>query len=186
MKVEQENFLLAMLRSVQRRRSASGTSVRHRVRRNRRSPPPRRARCIARRGAHADRAAALEQRSARPARRAGCARPGRRATRAIAVHHRAAAAARMPDAELVFHEGQDGEQARAAERRHAEIFALEREGEPHARIAEVARRDRDRPSGAAAAAAARAASPGAQVAQAVERRLPAPGGRLRAWRGCRP
>ena len=54
------------------------------------------------------------------------------------VRHRAAAADRVKDAVLVFEEGQDREQARALERRHAEILRLEREGEPHARVGEVA------------------------------------------------
>ena len=54
-------------------------------------------------------------------------------------HDGAGAAARMVDAELVFHEGQDREQAGAAERRHAQIFALEREGQPDPGVGEVAR-----------------------------------------------
>ena len=88
-------------------------------------------------GPHADRLATLEDnlgdglvepdRDARPARDFG-----------HGLHHRAAAAARMEHPVLVLHERQDGEQARALERRHAEILGLEREGEPHPRVREVA------------------------------------------------
>ena len=52
--------------------------------------------------------------------------------------HRAAAADGMIDPVLVFEERQDREQARAAERRHPEIFGLEREGEADPRVLEVA------------------------------------------------
>ena len=55
------------------------------------------------------------------------------------AHHRTAAALRMKHAVLVFHEGQDGEEARAAERRHAQVFALERKRQADARVLEVAR-----------------------------------------------
>ena len=55
-----------------------------------------------------------------------------------ALAHRAAAAERVPDAELVFEKGEEGEQARAAERRHAEVFGLEREGETDPGVAEIA------------------------------------------------
>src|SRR5690606_17108255 len=43
------------------------------------------------------------------------------------IHDGSAAAARMEDAELVLQEREDREQARALERRHAEILALEGE-----------------------------------------------------------
>ncbi len=51
--------------------------------------------------------------------------------------HRAAAAHRVPHAEFVLQQRQDGEQAGAVERRHAEVLGLKREGEAHARVAEV-------------------------------------------------
>ncbi len=89
-------------------------------------------------GAHADRAAVAEQDlldrlagldpDALVARDAG-----------HRLHHRAAAAARVEHAVLVLEEREDREQARALERRHAEVLALEREAEAHARVAEVAR-----------------------------------------------
>ena len=44
----------------------------------------------------------------------------------------------MEDAVLVFEERKDREQARAAERRHAEVFRLEGEREADARVAEEA------------------------------------------------
>ena len=44
----------------------------------------------------------------------------------------------MKYTELVLEERQNREQARALERRHAEVFALEREREPRARVAEEA------------------------------------------------
>ena len=51
---------------------------------------------------------------------------------------RRTAADRVPDAEFVFEERQDREQARAVERRHAEVLRLERERQPDARVGEVA------------------------------------------------
>ena len=63
----------------------------------------------------------------------------RSATRAMSRVTRVAAADRMPDAVFVFEEGEDGEQARALERRHAEVLRLERERELQARVVEVAR-----------------------------------------------
>ena len=81
------------------------------------------------------------------ARRRRCARPRLEAdldaeplaTRAMASETRAAAALDVPDAVLVFQEAEDGEQARAAERRHPQVFGLEGEGEPHQRVAEMPR-----------------------------------------------
>ena len=136
MKVEQENFLRAILRSVQRRRRRSGTR-----------------RCMARaksafitiaprlfhagRGAHADRAPAFEEhfldrliRADLDAEPLGHARHRR--------GHRGATADRMEDAVFVFEERENREQARAAERRHAEIFRLEGEREADARVAKEA------------------------------------------------
>ena len=49
----------------------------------------------------------------------------------------AAATARVEHPVLVFEEAQDGEQRRAAERAHAQVFGLEAEGEPHARVREM-------------------------------------------------
>jgi hypothetical protein len=43
----------------------------------------------------------------------------------------------MENAVLVFKEAQDGEEAGAAERAHPQVLRLEREGEAHARVAEV-------------------------------------------------
>ena len=135
MKVEQENFLPAILRSVQRRRRRSGTRVDMAWAKSalitsasNRSVPVAERTPVAR----------------RPSNRISCDRLGQLEGDAHLAgdplhrrHHRAAAAARMVDAELVFHEREDGEQARAAERRHAEVFGLEREGEPHPVVAEI-------------------------------------------------
>ena len=53
------------------------------------------------------------------------------------LHERVAAARGMPDAVLVLDERQDAEQARALERTHSEVLALEAEREPDERILEV-------------------------------------------------
>ena len=77
----------------------------------------------------------------------------------------------MEDAVLVLEKAQDGEQARAAERRHADIFGLEREREPNARIGEVAPQIAvDRGEGAQLRQGAQHLR-GDEVAQAVERAL---------------
>ena len=53
------------------------------------------------------------------------------------LHERIAAARGVPDAVLVLDERQDAEEARALERAHAQVLALEAEREPHERVAEV-------------------------------------------------
>ena len=88
-------------------------------------------------GAHADGAAALEEdfldRLVGPdldAESLGDARHRRR--------DRGATADRMKDAVFVFEEGENREQARAAERRHAEVFRLEGKRQANAVIAKEA------------------------------------------------
>ena len=136
MKVEQENFLRAILRSVQRRRRRSGTR-----------------RCIARAKsafitmalARSSPAAVRTPTARRPSKSTSStgesvriSTPSRSATRAIATVIAAQPPMRMEDAVFVFEEGEDREQARAAERRHAEVFRLKGKREADARVAEEA------------------------------------------------
>ena len=135
MKVEQEYFFLASLRSVQRRRRRSGTRV-----------------DIACAKIGVDHQG-VELLGALLAAHAGCTTsleedllhrlghaeadaqlPGYPRHR---LHHSAAAAAGMEYAKFVLHERQDGEQAGAAKWRHPKILRLKREREPHAFVAEV-------------------------------------------------
>ena len=137
MKVEQENFLRPIFSSVQRLRRWFGTSL---VIVWAKSELITSASALysPATGADADRLAALEQDFLdRFVQADADTHLGRRLRHRR--HDGAGAAARMVDAELVFHERQDREQAGAAERRHAQILALEREGEPDPGVGEVAR-----------------------------------------------
>ncbi len=123
-------------RSVQRRRSRSAPASSSRWR-NRRSPPPRRPaarprRCARRRRAGprtGSRAPARPAGSARPCWRA--ARPSRSITAPLPPRGWKTPNSYSMNARMVNRLGQ-------RIRRHAEILALEREAEPHARVREVA------------------------------------------------
>ncbi len=159
MNVEHENFFFSIFASVQRcGGGGSGTSFVIAWAKSALMTSAS-ARCSPASVRTPDRLAALEQHLLHLLAERECRRPVRAATRAIAVGHRAAAADRVPDAVLVFEERQDREQARAVERRHAEVLRLERERQPDARVAEVPaqfaveRRPRPQQSAAASAAA---------------------------------
>ena len=136
MKVEQENFLRAILRSVQRGRRRSGTR-----------------RCMAR--AKSAFITIASARSTPGAVRTPTARRPSKSTSSTGFiewdldahplrharhrrRHRGAAADRMKNAVLVFEKGENREQARAAERRHAEVFRLEGKRQTNARVGKEA------------------------------------------------
>ena len=136
MKVEQENFLRAILRSVQRRRRRSGTR-----------------RCMARaKSAFITIAPAFSTPCA--VRTPTARRPSKRTSSTGVIEtdlnaepfgharhrcgHRGATADRMEHAVFVFEERENREQARAAERRHAEIFRLKGKRQADARVAKKA------------------------------------------------
>ncbi len=136
MKVEHENLRVSIRRSDQRRRNESGTSVVIACAKSaltttasNRSVPRAERMPTARRPSNRISCTGEPSRTSTPDSRRDTPHRG---------HHRAASAARMPDAELVLDERQDAEQAGAAERRHAEIFALERKRQPHTLVLEVA------------------------------------------------
>ena len=136
MKVEQENFLRAILRSLQRRRRRSGTS-RCMARAKSAFMTMALALLHARRRAHADRAPAFEEHFLDGRVEADFHAEPLRDPR----HRRGdgrAAADRMEDAVFVFEKREDREKARAAERRHAEVFRLKGERQADARVAEEA------------------------------------------------
>ena len=150
MNVEHENFFLAIFASVHLRRRWFGHQLRHRVGEvgvdHQRVGP-----VFAAVGSHADGPPAVEQDFLHlfAEREPHAHLPG---DAGHPLAHRGAPAERVPDAVLVFEERQDGEQARAVERRHAQVLRLERERQPHARVAEVPAEFARRATSTAAAA----------------------------------